>query len=87
MDRLAEVAADLLRTDGIAVIWQAHITAARANRDGHPRAAEILLKIADAAEEAVQQALHSTDCRAAPLYSSLLAVKWTAIALSSSAVA
>lgn len=54
-DCLAEVAADLLRTDGIAVIWQAHITAARANRDGYRKAAEILLRIADAAEDATRR--------------------------------
>lgn len=54
-DCLAEVAADLLSTDGIAVIWQAHITAARANRDGYRKAAEILLRIADAAEDATRR--------------------------------
>lgn len=55
-DSLAEVAADLLSTDGIAVVWQAHITAARANRDGHHRkAADILLRIADAAEDAMRR--------------------------------
>ena len=52
-----QVAAELLRHDGAAVIWQAHATAARAYRDGNPKAAEILLRIADAAEEAVRRDL------------------------------
>ena len=56
MDSLTEqVAAELLRRDGAAVIWQAYETAARAHRDGNPKAAEILLRIADAAEQAVRR--------------------------------
>jgi hypothetical protein len=49
------VALELLRRDGAAVIWQAHMTAANVYRDGHPRAAEILLNIANAAEEALRR--------------------------------
>ena len=56
MNNLAEsVAVELLKRDGAMVIWQAHLTAAKAQRDGDLRAAEILLKIADAAEEAVRR--------------------------------
>jgi hypothetical protein len=55
MESLAEqVAAELLDYDGAGVIWQAHITAARVYHD-NPRAAEILLMIADAAEKAVRR--------------------------------
>lgn len=56
MDSLTEsVAIELLRRDGASVIWQAHVTAARVYRDGESRAAEILLNIADAAEEAMRR--------------------------------
>lgn len=55
-ESLAEkIATELLKRDGVAVIWQAHLTAARAKRDGYPKAAEILLKIADAAEDAARR--------------------------------
>jgi hypothetical protein len=61
MNSLTEqVAAERLRRDGVAVIWQAHDTAARAYRNGNPRAAEILLRIADAAEEAVRRDIPGT---------------------------
>ena len=50
MTDLAErVAAELLSRDGAGVIWQAHVAAARAYREGNRSAAEILLQIADAA--------------------------------------
>jgi hypothetical protein len=53
---LAErIALELLRHDGAAVIWHAQVTAATAYRDGHAKAAEILLKIADAAEEILRR--------------------------------
>jgi hypothetical protein len=53
---LAErIALELLRHDGAAVIWQAQVTAATAYREGRAKAAEILLKIADAAEEILRQ--------------------------------
>ena len=55
VDRLADaIAVELLSRDGASVIWQAHLTAARVYRD-NPRAAEILLMIADAAEEALRR--------------------------------
>ena len=44
------VARELLTRSGIEVIWQAHVAAETAYRIGNNRAAEILLKIADAAE-------------------------------------
>jgi hypothetical protein len=56
MDGLTErVAAELLRLDGAAIIWQAHEAAARAHREGNAKAAAILLSIADAAEEAARR--------------------------------
>ena len=55
MDSLAmSVALELLSRDGARVIWQAHVTAAKVYRDCPP-AAEILLRIADAAEETVRR--------------------------------
>ena len=61
MNTLAErVADELLKRDGAAVIWQAHQTAARLEREGNRRAAEILLSIADAAaEQAMRRAAPS----------------------------
>jgi hypothetical protein len=51
MSELEEsVARELLTRSGIGVIWQAHVAADTAYRIGNDRAAEILLKIADAAE-------------------------------------
>lgn len=44
------VARELLIRNGIVVIWEAHIAADAAYRAGNERAAELLLKIADAAE-------------------------------------
>ena len=52
MNTLAKrVADELLRCDGAAVIWHAHLTAVRLECEGNLRAAEILLSIADAAAE------------------------------------
>ena len=57
MDTLAkDVAAELLRTDGVAAIWKLHVVAARVYQDGFPTQAEKLLRIADAAENAVWRA-------------------------------
>jgi hypothetical protein len=42
----------LLARDGIAAIWQLNLQAAEAYRMGHPCAAESILEVADAAEEA-----------------------------------
>jgi hypothetical protein len=51
MSELEEsIARELLTRNGIGVIWQAHVAADAAYRVGNDRAAEILLKIADAAE-------------------------------------
>ena len=50
---LAEtVALELLARDGITAIWQLNLVAADAYRAGYPRAAESLLDIAEAAEQA-----------------------------------
>jgi hypothetical protein len=51
--RVAEtIALDLLTRDGIAVIWKLHLAAAQAYRYRRRRAANILMEIADAAEDA-----------------------------------
>jgi hypothetical protein len=58
MNSLAEqVAAELLKTDGLAAVWKLHMVAGRVHRDGYPREAERLLRIADAAEELVRRDL------------------------------
>jgi hypothetical protein len=44
------IARELLTHNGIGVVWQAHLAADMAHQAGNDRAAEILLKIADAAE-------------------------------------
>ena len=41
------LAVRLLARDGIAAIWQLHVAAAAAYRDGYQRAAETVLQIAD----------------------------------------
>jgi hypothetical protein len=79
-DLAASVAAELLSRDGTIVIWQAHMAAARVYRDGYPKAAEILLRIADAAEEAarcaadedVAGAAHSATSRRGGVVANLL---------------
>jgi hypothetical protein len=50
-----EIAAELLDTDGMAAIWKLHLIAADAYRGGHDRAAEALIKIADAAAEIIRR--------------------------------
>jgi len=50
-----KAALDLLERDGIAVIWLLHLTATKAYREGHPRAAEALLEIGDAAEQCLRR--------------------------------
>ena len=42
----------MLSRDGVAVIWQLHLIAAQAHRNGYPGAAASILEIADSAEEA-----------------------------------
>jgi len=55
MDTLArDVATELLKSDGVAAIWKLHVVAARVYGDGFPTQAEKLLRIADAAEDAVR---------------------------------
>lgn len=55
--KLAEaVAEELLKRDGLAAVWQIHMVATKVHGDGYPLAAEILIKIADAAEESLRQA-------------------------------
>lgn len=46
-----KIALDLLARDGIEVVWTLHLKAAKAHREGFPRAAELMLRAADAAEE------------------------------------
>ena len=46
-----EIALNLLTIDGSAAIWLIHLTAAKAYRQGHTRAAQILIEIADVAEQ------------------------------------
>ena len=47
-----ELALTLLARDGIAAIWQLNIAAAESHRNGYHRAADTVLQIADAAEQA-----------------------------------
>jgi hypothetical protein len=42
----------MLAREGIAAVWQLHVSAAEAHRSGYPRATASILEIADAAEEA-----------------------------------
>jgi hypothetical protein len=45
-----KIALELLASDGTSAVWQLHLVAAAAYRDGHGRAAGALVEIADAAE-------------------------------------
>ena len=45
------VALSLLAQDGIAALWQLHLSAALAYRDGHEAVATGIIEIADAAEQ------------------------------------
>lgn len=47
------IALELLARDGPSAVWQLHLSAAKAYRDGFTRAAEALIVIADAAEGAL----------------------------------
>jgi len=52
-DKLTDqLALSMLARDGIAAIWQLHLSAADAHRTGHPKAAESIIELAEAAEEA-----------------------------------
>ena len=44
------IARELLARDGASAVWQLHLAAAKAYRDGFTRAAEALVVIADVAE-------------------------------------
>ena len=48
--RTENIALNLLRRDGIAVIWELHLAAAKAERGGNTAAAAAIIEIADAAE-------------------------------------
>ena len=50
------IAPEVLRRDGMSSIWQLHLAAATAFRDGQPREAENLIEIADAVENAWRRA-------------------------------
>jgi hypothetical protein len=52
----ANIAPEVLRRDGMPSIWQLHLAAAAAHRDGEPREAENLIEIADAVENAWRRA-------------------------------
>ena len=45
-----KIALELLVRDGPSAVWQLHLAAATAHGDGHAKAADALLQIADAAE-------------------------------------
>ena len=45
-----QVAANMLRRYGLAAIWQLHLSAAKAYREGNRQAARSIADIADAAE-------------------------------------
>jgi len=47
-----QLALSMLARNGIAAIWQLHLSAADAHRTDHPKAAESILELAEAAEEA-----------------------------------
>ena len=47
-----QLALSMLARGGIAAIWQLHMAAADAYRTGHPKAAESIVELAEAAEEA-----------------------------------
>ena len=47
-----QLALSMLARDGIAAIWQLHMAAADAHRTGPPKAAESIVELAEAAEEA-----------------------------------
>ena len=52
-DKLTEqLALSMLARDGIAAIWQLHLSAADAHRPGHHKAAQSILELAEAAAEA-----------------------------------
>jgi hypothetical protein len=49
---ITETKLSILACDGIAAIWQLEVAAAEAHRTEHPRSADAILEIAEAAEAA-----------------------------------
>ena len=47
-----KIALSILAREGIAAIWPLQLAAAEAHRTGHPRSADAILEIAEAAETA-----------------------------------
>ena len=54
-----KLAVRLLAREGISAVWQLHVAAASAYRDGYRRAAETVLEIADAAERELLERTHN----------------------------
>ena len=48
--RLENLALTMIERDGIAVIWELHLIAAKADREGSKASAATIIEIADAAE-------------------------------------
>jgi hypothetical protein len=48
--RLENIALTMITRDGIAVIWELHLIAAKAYREGSKESAAAIIEIADAAE-------------------------------------
>ena len=54
-----KLAIRLLAREGVSAVWQLHVAAATAYRDGYRRAAETVLEIADAAERELLERAHN----------------------------
>ena len=46
------IALSILNREGVAAIWMLHVAAAETHRTGHPRGADAIEEIAEAAEQA-----------------------------------
>ena len=55
-----KLAVRLLAREGVSAVWQLHIAAATAYRDGYSRAAETVMEIADAAERELLDRAHNS---------------------------
>ena len=66
-----KLALSILTRDGIAAIWQFQVAAADAYRTGHPRSADAMLEIAEAAEAAGLTARERVRDRLADVIASL----------------
>jgi len=62
-----KLAVRLLAREGISAVWQLHVAAATAYRDGYKRAAETALEIADAAERELLERAHQSQNPPAPV--------------------